>query len=114
MFDYPDDATSGTLATQEFVRSQIDTQANALINQTRLTFGGDVEGAGVINDPIIWLFLNDQEKLPDKDEDRTFSAVHVNKKGIVTSGAQQIVFASNIKDSALNKLAIGGIAIIDA
>lgn len=105
---------SGTLATQEFVRSQIDTQANSLINQTRLTFSGDVSGTGVINDPDISLYLNDQEHLPDKDDERTFSAVHVNKQGIVTSGAQQIVFASTINDSALNNLVVGGVAIIDA
>ena len=114
MFNYPDDATSGTLATQEFVRSQIDTQANSLINQTRLTFSGDVSGTGVINDPDIQLYLNDQRDLPDDDKYRTFSAVHVNKQGIVTSGAQQIVFAHTINDSDLNNLAVGGVAIIDA
>lgn len=105
---------SGTLATQEFVRSQIDTQANSLINQTRLTFSGDVSGTGVINDPDISLYLNDQGDLPDNDDERTFSAVHVNKQGIVTSGAQQIVFASTINDATLNNLAVGGVAIIDA
>ena len=52
--------------------------------------------------------------MPDDDKYRTFSAVHVNKKGIVTSGAQQIVFASTINDSALSNLVIGGVAIIDA
>ena len=63
---------------------------------------------------MIELALNNQHDLPDKDEDRTFSAVHVNKKGIVTSGAQQIIFASNLDDTNLNKLVIGGVAIIDA
>ena len=108
---------SGILATQEYVAGkgyQTETQVESLINQTRLTFSGDVSGTGVINDPDIQLNLNDQRDLPDKDEDRTFSAVHVNKQGIVTSGAQQIVFASTINDSALNKLVIGGVAIVDA
>ena len=108
---------SGTLATQEFVTGkgyQTETQVNSLINQTRLTFSGDVSGTGVINDPDIQLDLNNQEDLPDDDKYRTFSAVHVNKKGIVTSGAQQIVFASTINDSALNNLVEGGVAIIDA
>ena len=116
-FDYPDDTTSGTLATKEFVTGkgyQTEDQVNALINQTRLTFSGDVSGTGVINDPDISLYLNDQRDLPDDDKYRTFSAVHVNKQGIVTSGAQQIVFASTINDSALNNLVIGGVAIIDA
>lgn len=108
---------SGTLATQEFVTGkgyQTSDQVNALINQTRLTFSGDVSGTGVINDPDIQLDLNDQRDLPDDDKYRTFSAVHVNKKGIVTSGAQQIVFASSLNDSALNNLVLGGVAIIDA
>lgn len=108
---------SGTLATQEFVTGkgyQTEDQVNSLINQTSLTFSGDVSGTGVINDPDIQLYLNDQRDLPDDDKYRTFSAVHVNKKGIITSGAQQIVFASTINDSALNDLAVGGVAIIDA
>ena len=116
-FKYPNDDTSGTLATQEFVagKYQTETQVNSLIDQTQLTFGGgDVSGTGNIGDQYISLYLNNQKDLPDKDEDRTFSAVHVNKKGIVTSGAQQIVFASTINDSALNNLVIGGVAIIDA
>ena len=116
-FNYPDDTTSGTLATKEFVIGkdyQTSDQVNSLINQTTLTFGGDIFGGGRIGDQALELTLNNQSDLPDKDEDRTFSAVHVNKKGIVTSGAQQIVFASTINDSRLNKLVIGGVAIIDA
>lgn len=108
---------SGTLATQEFVTGkgyQTETQVDALINQTRLTFSGDVSGTGLINEPDIQLDLNNQSGLPNKDEDRTFSAVHVNKKGIVTSGGQQIRFASTINDPILNDLVIGGVAIIDA
>ena len=108
---------SGTLATQEFVTGkgyQTSDEVNSLINQTTLTFNGDVSGTGVINDPDIRLYLNDQKDLPDDNKYRTFSAVHVNKQGIVTSGGQQIVFASTLNDSALNSLVIGGVAIIDA
>ena len=116
-FNYPDDDTSGTLATKKYVKDreyQTEEQVNALIGRTQLTFGGDIIGGGLIGNQVIELALTDMAGLPDKDEDRTFSAVHVNKQGIVTSGAQQIVFASTINDSALNKLVIGGVAIIDA
>lgn len=50
--------------------------------------------------------------LPTKDT--TFSAVKVNKKGRVTAGGQQIVFAPNLEDPHLSNLVIGGVAIIDA
>ena len=114
-YKYPLD-NSGILATQEYVAEHYQTpdQVNALINQTQLIFSGDVSGRGVINDPDIQLNLNDQKDLPDDDKYRTFSAVHVNKKGIVTSGSQQIVFAPNLDDPNLSKLAINGVAIIDA
>ena len=46
--------------------------------------------------------------------DTTFSAVKVNKKGRVTAGGQQIIFAPNLDDPNLNKLVIGGVAIVDA
>lgn len=108
---------SGILATQEYVSGkgyQTAGQVNSLINQTQLTFSGDVSGTGVINDPDILLHLNDQIDLPNDDDKRTFSAVHVNKQGIVTSGAQQIVFAPTIDDPTLSSLVVGGVAIIDA
>lgn len=44
----------------------------------------------------------------------TYSALTVDAKGRATAGAQQIVFAPNLKDPHLNNLAIGGVAIIDA
>lgn len=106
---------SGTLATQEFVTGkeyQTADQVDSLINQTRLTFSGDVSGTGLINDPDIQLDLTDMPNLPTTDT--TFSAVKVNKKGRVTAGGQQIVFASTIDDSALSNLVIGGVAIIGA
>lgn len=106
---------SGTLATQEYVTGkgyQTESQVNALINQTRLTFSGDVSGTGLINDPDIQLDLTDMPNLPTTET--TFSAVKVNKKGRVIEGGQQIVFASTITDASLNNLVIGGVAIIDA
>ena len=117
-FNYPDDTTSGTLATQEFVTGrgyQTSDQVDSSISTTPLTFGGgDVSGTGNIGDQEISLYLNDQRDLPDDDKYRTFSAVHVNKQGIVTSAGQQIRFASTINDPILNDLVIGGVAIIDA
>ena len=116
IFNYPDDTTSGTLATQKFVTDrgyQTETQVNSLIDQTPLTFGGgDVSGNGNIGDQEISLNLTDMPNLPAVET--TFSAVKVNKQGRVTAGAQQIVFAHTINDSDLNNLAIGGVAIIDA
>lgn len=114
-FKYPDDTTSGTLATKEFVTGkgyQTSGQVDTLIKQTQLTFGGDIIGGGHIGDQAIGLSLTDMADLPTADT--TFSAVKVNKKGRVTAGGQQIVFASTINDSALNNLVVGGVAIIDA
>lgn len=115
MFDYPDDTTSGTLATQGFVTGkgyQTETQVDTLIKRTSLTFGGDIIGTGRIGDQVIGLSLTDMADLPTADT--TFSAVKVNKKGRVTAGGQQIVFAPNLDDPNLSKLVIGGVAIIDA
>lgn len=106
---------SGTLATQEFVTGkgyQTETQVDKLIKRTSLTFGGDIIGGGLIGDQVIELRLTDMADLPTADT--TFSAVKVNKQGLVTAGGQQIVFASTINDSALNNLVVGGVAIIDA
>lgn len=114
-FKYPNDDTSGTLATQEFVKGrgyQTETQVNSSIDTTPLTFGGDVIGTGHIGDQAIGLYLTDMADLPTAET--TFSAVKVNKKGRVTAGGQQIVFASNLDDPNLNNLVIGGVAIIDA
>ena len=113
-FDYPDDTTSGTLATKEFVadKYQTKTQVNSSIKTTTLTFGGDVIGKGHIGDQVIGLSLTDMADLPTADT--TFSAVKVNKKGRVTAGGQQIVFAPNLEDPHLSNLVIGGVAIIDA
>lgn len=61
---------------------------------------------------MIGLSLTDMADLPTADT--TFSAVKVNKKGLVIAGGQQIVFAPNLDDPNLSKLAINGVAIIDA
>ena len=106
---------SGTLATQEYVTGknyQTETQVDSLIKRTQLTFGGDIIGGGLIGDQVIGLSLTDMADLPTADT--TFSAVKVNKKGRVTAGGQQIVFASTINDASLNNLVVGGVAIIDA
>jgi len=43
----------------------------------------------------------------------TYSCVHVDTKGRVTSGALSLVFASSLNDTeSLNNLAVGGVAII--
>lgn len=115
MFDYPKDTTSGTLATREFVKGrgyQTETQVDALIKRTQLTFGGDVIGQGSIGNQPIGLSLTDMADLPTANT--TFSAVTVNKQGRVIAGWQQIRFASTIDDPILSDLAIGGVAIIDA
>ena len=44
----------------------------------------------------------------------TYSAVQVDSKGRVVKGQQSIVFATSLDDSALDDLAIGGIAVVDA
>ena len=44
----------------------------------------------------------------------TYSALTVDAKGRATAGYQQIVFAPNLDDPNLNKLVIGGVAIVDA
>lgn len=114
-YKYPLD-DSGTLATQEFVTGkgyQTETQVNSSIDTTPLTFGGgDVLGNGNIGDQEIRLDLTDMADLPTAET--TFSAVKVNKKGRVTAGGQQIVFASTINDPTLSNLVVGGVAIIDA
>ena len=106
---------SGTLATREYVTGrgyQTSDQVDALIKQTQLTFGGDIIGGGHIGNQVIELSLTDMADLPTADT--TFSAVKVNKKGRVTAGGQQIVFAPNLEDPSLHNLVINGVAIIDA
>ena len=44
----------------------------------------------------------------------TYSALTVDAKGRATTGWQQIIFAPNLDDTNLNKLVIGGVAIVDA
>lgn len=111
MFNYPDDSTSGTLATQQFVARKYHTkeQVKALINDGTVTLKGDVTGNGKVNDTGINTTLSNTGIKAG-----TYSALTVDAKGRATAGGQQIVFASTINDDALNKLVIGGVAIIDA
>lgn len=50
--------------------------------------------------------------LPDKVTAGTYSTVEVDAKGRVIAGGLSYVFASSLKDSALDSLSLGGIAII--
>lgn len=104
---------SGTLATQEFVADatkeyQTADQVKNLINTGTVKLKGDVTGNGKVNDGGINTTLSTTGITPG-----TYSALTVDAKGRATAGAQQIVFASTINDSALNNLVIGGVAIID-
>ena len=66
-------------------------------------------GNGKVNDTGITTTLSNTGITPG-----TYSALAVDAKGRATAGYQQIIFASNLDDSNLNKLAINGVAIIDA
>lgn len=111
-FNYPDDTTSGILATQKFVTGknyQTAGQVNSLINAGTVKLKGDVTGSGKVNDNGITTTLSTTGITPG-----TYSALAVDAKGRATKGFQQIIFANTLKDSTLNNLAIGGVAIIDA
>ena len=110
-FYYPDDTIPGTLATQRFVtgrgyqtvsgvKSVIGTAISATIGD--VTFSGSVDSG-------ITTTLSNTGITPG-----TYSALKVDAKGRATEGWQQIVFAPNLDDPNLNKLVIGGVAIIDA
>lgn len=103
---------SGTLATQEFVTGrgyQTSDQVGALINGGTVKLKGDVIGNGKVNDTGITTTLSITGITPG-----TYSALAVDAKGRATAGFQQIIFAPNLDDPNLNKLAINGVAIIDA
>lgn len=111
-FGYPDDTTSGTLATQEFVTDQgyqTADQVGALINGGAIKLKGDVTGSGKVNDNGIITTLSTTGVHAG-----TYSAITVDAKGRATAGYQQIRFASTINDPILNDLVVGGVAIIDA
>lgn len=111
-FNYPDDTTSGTLATQEFVTGkgyQTADQVKNLINAGTVKLKGDVTGNGKVNDSGIITTLSNTGIAAG-----TYSALTVDAKGRATAGGQQIRFASTVDDPILNDLVIGGVAIIDA
>ena len=84
MFDYPDDTTSGTLATQEFVTGkgyQTADQVGKLINAGTVKLKGDVTGGGKVNDSGITTTLANTGIIPG-----TYSALTVDAKGRATEG----------------------------
>lgn len=111
-FNYPDDTTSGTLATQEFVAGrgyQTSDQVDSLIKAGTVKLKGDVTGSGKVSDSGITTTLS-----TTGIHAGTYSALTVDAKGRATKGWQQIIFASTLDDPTLSNLVIGGVAIIDA
>lgn len=110
-FGYPNDTTSGTLATQEFVTGrgyQTVSGVKSVIGTAIGATTGDVTFSGSVDNGITTT-LSTTGIHPG-----TYSALAVDAKGRATRGLQQIIFAPTIDDPTLNSLAIGGVAIIDA
>ena len=110
-FYYPDDTIPGTLATQRFVTGrgyQTVSGVKSVIGTAISATTGDVTFSGSV-DSGITTTLSNTGITPG-----TYSALTVDAKGRATEGWQQIVFAPNLDDPNLNKLVIGGVAIIDA
>lgn len=110
-YPYPHGASS-PLATEKFVTDkgyQTAGQVGASINAGTVKLKGDVTGSGKVNDTGITTTLSNTGITAG-----TYSALTVDAKGRATAGYQQIIFASNLNDPNLNKLVIGGVAIIDA
>lgn len=106
MFDYPDDTTSGTLATKEFVKGrgyQTESGVKSVISKATT---GDVTFKGSANNGI------ESTLSTTGVHAGTYSAITVDAKGRATAGYQQIRFASTINDPILNDLVVGGVAII--
>lgn len=83
-FGYPNDTTSGILATQEYVNGkgyQTSGQVGALINAGTVTLKGDVTGSGKVNDTGITTTLSTTGIHPG-----TYSALTVDAKGRATEG----------------------------
>lgn len=113
IYDYPEGIPS-PLATQGFVADatkeyQTADQVKNLINTGTVKLKGDVTGNGKVNDGGMNTTLSTTGITPG-----TYSALTVDAKGRATAGYQQIIFAPTIDDDHLNRLAIGGVAIIDA
>lgn len=111
-FKYPNDDASGTLATQEFVTDQGYQTVSGVKSVIGTAIGattGDVTFSGSVDNGITTT-LSNTNIAPG-----TYSALTVDAKGRATKGWQWLVFASTMDDNdTLNKLAIGGVAIIDA
>lgn len=107
-YDYPE-GYSSPLATQEFVTGKAYQIASGLIGDGTIKLKGDVTGNGKVNDGGMNTTLSTTGITPG-----TYSALTVDAKGRATAGYQQIIFAPTIDDDHLNRLAIGGVAIIDA
>lgn len=103
---------SGTLATQEFVTGkgyQTVSGVKSVIGTAIGATTGDVTFSGSVDNGIT-ATLSNTNIAPG-----TYSALTVDAKGRATKGWQWLVFASTMDDNdTLNKLAIGGVAIIDA
>ena len=110
-FNYPDDTIPGTLATQRFVTGrgyQTVSGVKSVIGTAISATTGDVTFSGSVDNGITTTLSNTGIRAG------TYSALTVDAKGRATAGYQQIIFASNLDDTNLNKLVIGGVAIIDA
>ena len=110
-FNYPDDATSGILATQRFVTGrgyQTVSGVKSVIDTAIGATTGDVTFSGSVDNGITTTLST--TGIPAG----TYSALTVDAKGRATEGWQQIIFAPNLDDPNLNKLVIDGVAIIDA
>ena len=110
-FNYPDDTIPGVLATQRFVTGrgyQTVSGVKSVIGTAIGATTGDVKFSGSVDNGIT-ATLSNTNITPG-----TYSALAVDAKGRATAGYQQIIFASNLDDPKLNKLAINGVAIIDA
>lgn len=87
-------------------------KANQLANARNIILTGDMTGSASFDgtaDASINATLKNSSVNPG-----TYSAVQVNAKGIVEAGQQMLVFADSLEDTALNNLAIGGLAVIGA
>lgn len=93
-------------------KASSNTDAIDKLKNLSTTFTGDVKDASITNTGgTVTLTLKENTL---QTTEGTYSAVTVNKKGLVTNASQMIVHASSISDTTtLSALAIGGIAIIE-
>ena len=109
-YAYPEGSTS-PLATVGFVTGQGYQTVSGVKSVIGTAIGattGDVTFSGSVDNGITTTLSNTGIAAG------TYSALTVDAKGRATKGWQQIIFAPNLDDPNLNKLVIGGVAIIDA